>query len=302
MIRHTRFAFTLFQLLLVIAILAVLFALFLPAVARLREAAARSQSINNLKQIGLSAHNYYSANNMFPPGVDDNSFSTAAYLLPYLEQGNVFQNIDFMKSVDDKANADVRKTIVKTFLDPRDGIKSVSTDFGPTNYLFCAGSKPELADNNGVFYKNSKVTFADIQDGTSNTMMAGATLKGDSAVKATDMRRQHVLLKKEDLKGIKDDAGVKDWEQDKNIVADRCASWMDGRFLQSTFTGTRMLNDGKPDVNCAGIGGLSGLRSVDGTTAIAIADGSVRTVNDKVALKVWKLLADKADGNPLPDF
>ena len=300
--RHVRFAFTLFQLLIVLAILAILFALFLPAVAKVREAAARNQSSNNLKQIGLAAHNYYSANNTFPPGLDDNNISTAAYLLPYIEQANVFQNIDFKKSVDDKANADARKTIIKTFLDPRDGVKSVSADFGATNYLFCAGSKPELADNNGLFYKNSKVTFPDIQDGTSNTMMAGATLKGDSAVKATDMRRQHVLLKKDDLKGIKDDAGVKDWEKDQNIVADRCASWMDGRFLQSTFTGTRMHNDAKPDVNCAGLGGLSGLRSVDGMTVILMADGSVRTVNDKVKLEVWKLLADKADGNPLPDF
>src|SRR6202042_2538474 len=135
-----------------------------------------------------------------------------------------------------------------------------NADFGATNYLWCAGSKPSLADNNGIFYQNSKVKLTDITDGTSNTMMAGETLKGDGGVKATTVKRQHVLLKKEDLKDIKDDAGVKDWENNKNIAAERCASWMDGRFLQGTFTATRTLNDPKPDVNCAGLGGLSGLR------------------------------------------
>ena len=73
------------------------------------------------------------------------------------------------------------------------------------------------------------------------------------------------------MKGIKDDTGVKDLENDKNIAADRCASWMDGRFLQGTFTGTRTINDDKPDVNCGGIGGLSALRSVD-TDGVNIAD------------------------------
>ena len=163
--------------------------------------------------------------------------------------------------MDDKANAAARKVEVKVFLNPLDNVKSVSADYGATNYLLCAGAKPALADNNGVFYQNSKVSSLIITDGTSNTMMAGETLKGDSGVKATTVKRQHVLLKKDDLKGIKDDAGVKDWENDKNIAADRGASWMDGRFLQGTFTGTRTLNDEKPDVNCGGFGGLSGLRS-----------------------------------------
>ena len=134
-------------------------------------------------------------------------------------------------------------------------------------------------------------------------MMAGETLKGDGAVKATTMKRQHVLLKKEDLKDIKDEAGVKDWEKDKNIVADRGASWMDGRFLQSTFTATRTLNDEKPDVNCAGLGGLSGLRSEGDSAFILFADGHTRSVTTKVTLEVWQTLGNfKSDKALPPDF
>jgi len=297
-----RSGFTLFQLLIVLALLLILFALLLPAVAKARLAAARAQSQNNLKQIALAVHSYHDVNGHMPSGNDANNFSAAAYLLPYIEQTNLFKRIDFKKSVDDKDNAAARKVIVKTFLNPRDNVTSVSADFGATNYLVSAGSLPALADNNGIFYQNSKVKFPDIQDGTSNTMMTGETLKGDSGVKATTVKRQHVLLKKDDLKGIKDEAGVKDWADNKNIVADRCASWMDGRFLQGTFTATRTLNDEKPDVNCAGVGGLSGLRGEEDIVNIGMADGSVRAVTTKISLETWKFLADKADGNVLPNF
>jgi prepilin-type processing-associated H-X9-DG protein len=297
-----RRSFTLFQLLIILAFLAILFALLLPAVAKVRLAAARAQSQNNLKQIGLALHSYHDANNMFPPGIDEKDLSTFAYILPYIEQAAVYQLIDFKKPMDDKANAAARKVQINTYLSPRDRIQSVNMDFGATNYLLCAGSKPALAENDGLFYQNSKVKIADVTDGLSNTLMAGETLKGDGNIKATTVKRQYVLLKKDDLKDLKDDAGVKEWEKDKNIAADRGASWMDGHFLQSTFTGTRTLNDAKPDVSCAGLGGLSGLRSDEDNTNTLFADGSVRSIAASVTLEVWKALSTRAGGEILPNF
>ncbi len=291
--RHSRAGFTLFHLLILLALLAILLALLLPAVAKVRVAAARTQSLNNLKQIALANLNYESANRAFAPGVDANHIGTAAYLLPYIEQQQVFQMIDFKKSVDDKDNAKARAVQINVFLSPNDSIKSVSMDYGATNYLFCAGSKPDLDKNNGLFFKESKVRIVDITDGTSNTVMTGETLKGNSMVKATDVHRQHVQLKKDALKKLTDDSGVDDFKNDKHIAADRCASWMDGRFLQGTFTGTRTMNDARPDVNCGGEGGLSGLRAMGMTTNIGMADGSVRAITDKVKLEVWKALATR---------
>ena len=187
----------------------------------MRALADHAASKNNLKQLGLALHNYHDTNGAFPPGNDDNNFSAFAKLLPYIEQGNLYQSIDFKSPMDDKANADTRKTIVKTFLNPQDSVKAVTEKYGGTNYFLCAGAKPGLVDNNGLFFQNSKVKFTDVTDGTSNTMMAAETLKGDNAAKATTVKRQNVLLKKEDLKDIKDEAGVKDWENNKNIAADR---------------------------------------------------------------------------------
>ncbi len=299
--RDYRRGFTLFQLLVALAMLAIAFALFLPALAKVRAAAARMQSTNNLKQIALSCHDYASANNdFFPPGCDDNHFSAAAYLLPYIEQGNVFNLIDFKKSVDDDANAAVRKVVVKTFLTPLDPVKTVKDEYGPTNYLFNAGSKPGLADNDGVFYQDSKRSLkSDFTDGTSNTLLAAETLKGDGGTKAEDVRRQYVLLKKDALKGIKDDGGVQDFKDDKNIAGDRCASWMDGRFLQGTFNARLKVNDARPDVSCGGAGGVSSMRTFQPIVLAAICDGSVRSVSIGISIETWRAASTRNGGEIL---
>src|SRR5262249_4130737 len=147
MTRSARRGFSLFQLLVVLALLLILFALLLPAVAKARVAAARAQSANNLKQIGLACHNYHDVNGVFTIGNNDKSFSAFVHLLPYVEQDAVYQKVDQQKSVDDKENAFVRKLVIKTFLNPFDPVTNVTPDFGATNYLFNAGSKPALTDN-----------------------------------------------------------------------------------------------------------------------------------------------------------
>src|SRR5262245_16708558 len=126
---RSRRAFTLYQLLIIIAILAVLLGLLLPAVARVRMAAERAQSTNNLKQIIIGLHNHADTYKLLPPGDDDNNFSVGAKLLPFLEQDNIYKSIDFKKSIDDNANAAARKTVVKVFLSPNDPVQSVSDKY-----------------------------------------------------------------------------------------------------------------------------------------------------------------------------
>jgi len=89
--------FTLIELLVVIAIIAILIALLLPAVQQAREAARRTQCKNNLKQLALAAHNYHDTHNSFPLNAGDSlyGYSAQAQLLPFHEQGNLHDLIDF---------------------------------------------------------------------------------------------------------------------------------------------------------------------------------------------------------------
>jgi type II secretory pathway pseudopilin PulG len=299
-----RPAFTLFQLLVVLALLALLFAMLLPAIAKVRAQAANQRKLNNIRQIMLACHNYHDTYGVLPPGNDANGFSASAKLLPFVEQDNVFKLIDFKKPATDKANAQVRQIVIKLFLSPSDPIQSVNKEAGATNYLFNAGSKPDLADNNGIFYQDSKIKFAHVTDGLSNTIFIGETLKGDGAKKAVDVRRQYVLFDAMVApKDLKDDAGVKEFKANDHIAGDRGASWIEGKFLYGTFTGTRKPNDEKPDVSCGGKGGLSALRSLDDSVAIGLGDGSARFVNaKKMSLDTWKLLTDRSDGMVIPEY
>jgi type II secretory pathway pseudopilin PulG len=292
---RTRPAFTLFQLLVVIAILAILLGLLLPALAKARLAAERSRSQNNLKQLVLALHNYNDVNGQLPPGVDDNNFSASSRLLPYVEQQNLYNLIDFKKPIDDNANAQARQVTIKVFLSNQDPLALVKKEWGATNYLF----------NDQVFFLNSKSKIpASFPDGTSNTIVIGETLKGDGGTKAMDVKRQYVLLKKEDLKAVGTDTGVKYFKDDKNIAGDRCASWMDGRFLQGTFNSRLRPNDERPDVSCGGVSGVSALRSLDDNVQVGLADGSVRSVNaKKISHATWKAAITPNGGEVLgPDW
>src|SRR5262245_10798573 len=99
-----RRGFTLIELLVVIAIIAILIALLVPAVQKVREASNRTQCQNQLKQIGLAAHNYLDTRKAFPPGgggflatsnLAANRFSALTFLLPFVEQENVYRQINF---------------------------------------------------------------------------------------------------------------------------------------------------------------------------------------------------------------
>ncbi|MGF1577905.1 MAG: DUF1559 domain-containing protein [Gemmataceae bacterium] len=297
--RQPRSAFTVFDLLLLLAILAVLLGLLFPIIAQVRRAAQRTQSANNMKQIALAMWNYHDATRRFPAGVTKTHFSALAQTLPYIEQAALAEQLDLKKPITNQANAKWAEVRITVFISPLDPMAGDTFKTGTNNYLFNAGSKYSLKDNNGIFYLESKTQIRDITDGTSNTIMAGESLVGDNQKKAATVARQHIAYDEKAMKTLNKKSGVADFQNNKNVAADRCSNWMDGRFLKGTFTGTRLINDSKPDVNCGGMGGLSGLRSLQRGTHIAMCDGSVRFVPDTVSAKSWKSLCSRNDGQAI---
>src|SRR5581483_4367605 len=183
-----RTAFTLIELLVVIAIIAILIALLVPAVQKVREAAARTQCSNNLKQIGVGAHNFYTTFGKFPRGrLPTSNASVLVQLLPYLEEANKYNQFDFTSDINSSAsNAAARTQDAAVFLCPMDisiGKFLQGTEYlGRTNYQASLGGNAGFASQDsttaGVFNVNFEVKIVEITDGTSNTAMFAEIKRG----------------------------------------------------------------------------------------------------------------------------
>jgi prepilin-type N-terminal cleavage/methylation domain-containing protein len=171
-----RRAFTLIELLVVIAIIAVLISLLLPAVQMAREAARRIQSTNNLKQIGLAMHNYESSIGSFPGFGQSTAFgfSPLARILPYLEQENLVNLVNFQVPIYTGSGPNIRLNpvhstaanfVINGYLCPSDGGNPLFQNIlggnsAGTTYALCTGSGTDLnyhveLPTNGMFWYGS---------------------------------------------------------------------------------------------------------------------------------------------------
>ncbi|VTS03426.1 Uncharacterized protein OS=Pirellula staleyi (strain ATCC 27377 / DSM 6068 / ICPB 4128) GN=Psta_0603 PE=4 SV=1: N_methyl_2: SBP_bac_10 [Gemmata massiliana] len=196
MFRGRNKGFTLIELLVVIAIIAILIGLLLPAVQKVREAAARMSCQNNLKQCGIAYHAYAGANDSaFAPSMIQDPYTTVGwgiFLLPYIEQDNLYRQYSFAMPFYYGTNQPVANTKIKMFLCP-----SVPERTGPYSYTFNYPGYPSTSwqafaadytplagvsqylgqylsltgDLGGPLQRDKKSSILSVTDGTSNTVL-----------------------------------------------------------------------------------------------------------------------------------
>ncbi len=186
-----RCGFTLVELLVVIAIIGVLIGLLLPAVQAAREAARRASCTNNLRQIGLGLHNYHQAMSCFPPGGIEHraminpktgkpygaagrQLAWSLFLLPYVEQQPLYQQIDTGKAFDAPENAEAAKTILTFYICPSaTNQRELRQGRGPCDYGGIYGERITGPNNppKGMMLYDRSLTVADVADGTSGTII-----------------------------------------------------------------------------------------------------------------------------------
>lgn len=320
-------AFSLVELLVVMAIIGALAALLAPAVQQSRETARRLDCLNRIRQIAVAMHNFESAHGRLPPGAESREYaaeprtphtfyrwSALAHVLPFMEQASALAAVDLSLPLYGrdlqviKQNRAGVQVVLPQLLCPSDKLQRVDPAFGPTNYAVCAGSGAGGGtpfDADGAFYVNSWTRLADMVDGASRTVLVAETTLGETPPPLTPRTDVDPRL----VYGFARDAPLTDascvetalW----NFTSPPGFAWANGEFRSALYNHYRGPN--APEIDCVSaklLGSITeqyaayGWRAArsyhGGGVNVAMADGAGKSVDDGVELALWQAIATRA--------
>lgn len=324
--------FTLVELLVVIAIIGILVALLLPAVQAAREAARRISCTNNLKQMGLALHNYHDTYSAFPPGgfypygATGDSWSVQARLLPFLEQANLQDLINWGLTYDDQGF--VCGTKVPVYLCPSEVNRNTRSDpqpndpnlqMAPISYGVNVGTWFVYDPNtrtggDGLVYPNGQTNMASVLDGTSNTLAFAEVktwnpyLRDSANPGALGAAPPAFPAAVAGLGGsFKTNSGHTEWVDGRVHQTGFTATFTPGTLVPYNVSGKvfdidfNSFREGKSVGNLTYAAVTSRSYHPSGVN-VGLADGSVRFVAKTINLATWRALATRAGGEPIGSY
>lgn len=320
-----RRAMTLIELLVAVGIIGMLIALLLPAVQSARESARSAQCRNNLRQIGLALHHHADRLGHLPgvglrppaPGQESQwAFSVQAQLLPYMENENLRNLIDFTQPLMlgsggaqtlNPAQQPAAQTTVEVFLCPNDAYRAVRPSnggyFAPTNYVVNSGTGwPDYDFRqplDGLFWYYSEITLGAVTDGLSFTLAASECIIGSgentTGPRPADPWRQHALFGGPTAPALYH--GI--WNSATRWAGSRGFAWIWGREHMSSFNAYHAPNSPHPDVSRNGTGWFAARSFHPRSVNVCVADASARTIRDTIDLTHWRALCTRGGREPI---
>jgi prepilin-type N-terminal cleavage/methylation domain-containing protein len=327
-----RNAYSLIELLVVLAIIAVLIGFLLPAVQRVRESAHRAACQNHLKQLGLAVHQYEAAQGFFPGlGKLPHQDSVFARLLPYLElealERQIIRNQPLFAPYGEGGRlngiqARPAATVVGLFLCPSENMEALSVahdgeTLAGSNYVANAGTGTGTNydlrfQTDGLFWYGSKVRHTDVQDGVSTTLLFSEALLGlgydtVDTMQPVDPRRQwaglYALINPHvDKPGSSPPINEEICMMPCMWHGNRGQGWIGGQVFRTAFSTYHMPNDPMPDCGAYDLGHFKAASNHPRGVNMILADGSVHFVVDMIDLETWRAISTRQNCEPVGDY